>query len=696
MADSEERIGIASDVLDAGVEAETRLRSAMARTESTVRRLVDSNIIGIVWSNNRGDILDANDAFLRIVGYSREQLEAGEVRWLDMTPPEWLPLDDNAIRELDTIGTFETYEKEYIRKDGTRVPVLLGGARLEGGCGDEQICYILDLSKQKEAESALRFIAEAGVALARSLDLQTTLETLLGLLVPSHGDWAAINVREADGRIKTVAARHSDPLRADLALRLVGSYSHNPNSMMGTANVYRTGRSVIFESLTGVEIRTALLPEYHESFFALGLGSFAIVPISLGESVIGTLGIGSMGHGRRFTAAELTVLEELAMRAALAIENARVYEREHRVAFELQKAALPSSLPDVPGFALDSVYEAGRSEALIGGDWYDAVRLPDGRTVISIGDVAGSGIAAAVTMANMRQVIRGTALAYGDPWIVLETADRALRADDPGRFVTAFVGVLDPVTETLTYASAGHPMPLVRAADGSVSELPGPVGAPLGLRTGRAEAAPPIALQPDSLIVLYTDGLIESTRDIAAGERTLREALATISPDADGVAAALRFRVLGEEGAPDDVAILTVRVLGGAVVRRWTFASHDAQSAQRVRLEIIALLRDAGATPEQVLDAEVIFSELIANVVRHAPGIVEAALDFSAPSPVLHILDCGRAGATEHDGVDALLESGRGLFIASRLARDVWVSPRQEGGSHARAALDVGPAHRSL
>jgi serine phosphatase RsbU (regulator of sigma subunit)/anti-sigma regulatory factor (Ser/Thr protein kinase) len=465
---------------------------------------------------------------------------------------------------------------------------------------------------------------------------------------------------------------------------------------MGTPNVYRTGRSVIFESLTGNEIGATVMPEYQDSFVRLGLGSFAIVPIMLGETVIGTLGIGSMGHGKRYTAAELTILEQLAMRAALAMENARVYEREHRVAFELQKAALPSSLPDVPGFALDSVYEAGRSEALIGGDWYDAVRLPDGRTVISIGDVAGSGIAAAVTMANMRQVIRGTALAYGDPWIVLETADRALRADDPGRFVTAFVGVLDPVTETLTYASAGHPMPLVRKADGNVYELPGPVGAPLGLRTGRAETAPPTVLEPGSLIVLYTDGLIEATRDIAAGEVKLREAVAALAPDADAPAAALRSSVLGDGGAPDDVALLTVRVRGGAKVRRWSFASDDAAAAQAARLEIIAMLREAGATPEQVVDTEVIFSELVANVVRHAPGIVEAALDFSAPSPVLHVLDRGKPGATDRDEVDSLLESGRGLFIASRLARDVWVSPRLDGGSHARAALDVGPMCRSL
>ena len=182
----------------------------------------------------------------------------------------------------------------------------------------------------------------------------------------------------------------------------------------------------------------------------------------------------------------MPLFEALTRRAAISIENARLYEREREIATEFQRAALPISLPHVAGARFDSIYVPASNRELLGGDWYDALRLSDGRIVVSIGDVAGSGLGAAVIMASMRQVIRGVAQVYADPIAMLDAADRTLKTEHPDTFVTAFVGVFDPIPRA-DHASAGHPPPLLREADGTVTAL-GTGALPLGLRV-RGETA---------------------------------------------------------------------------------------------------------------------------------------------------------------------------------------------------------------
>jgi anti-sigma regulatory factor (Ser/Thr protein kinase) len=364
------------------------------------------------------------------------------------------------------------------------------------------------------------------------------------------------------------------------------------------------------------------------------------------------------------------------------------YARDHAVSLAFQNAALPQTLPIVPGLAFDAMYEAAGEDALVGGDWYDAFRLPDGRVVISVGDVGGSGLEAAVTMGAVRQAIRGAAQVFPEPAAALDAADRALRSEQPDRIVTAFLGILDPLTLVLSYASAGHPPPLFRCEDGFVGDLSA-TDLPLGLRNERtAGSNHSLVLPQGSLLVLYTDGLTESTRDMLEGERRLREAVARdhIFRSA-GPAAAIRRAVMDESS--DDVAILTVRVGPGSErMKRWTFRADDPAVATSVRREIAGVLLSAGATAAEAADAELVFGELLGNVVRHTGGPVEAALDLTAESPILHVLDRG-PGFTYYARLpkDTLSESGRGLFITKMLARDVIVEPRPEGGSHARVVL---------
>jgi PAS domain S-box-containing protein len=279
------------------------------------------------------------------------------------------------------------------------------------------------------------------------------------------------------------------------------------------------------------------------------------VPIVAG-SMHGTMRV-QMTGGRAFSRHDAAFFAEFARRLAPAIANAELSERDRIVARSFQEAALPASLPLVAGLRFDAMYEAGKTEALVGGDWYDVFALADGRIVVSIGDVAGSGLAAAVTMAGVRQSIRGAAHVRADPGVMLDAAQRVLN-DDTGRFVTAFVGVIDPRTASLTYGSAGHPPPLLRLAGGAVEELTGN-GVPLGVNGGASATERTIDLPAASLLVLYTDGLIEATRDIIAGERQLRAVLG----EEKVYAAELPARILHDRmlanGSRDDVAILTIR-----------------------------------------------------------------------------------------------------------------------------------------
>ena len=316
--------------------------------------------------------------------------------------------------------------------------------------------------------------------------------------------------------------------------------------------------------------------------------------------------------------------------------------------------------------------------------------MTDGRVVISVGDVMGSGLDAAVTMAAARQAIRGAAQVFPEPAAVLDAADRALRSEQPDRIVTAFLGIIDPVTGIISYASAGHPPPLMYYRDGSIAEL-NVADLPLGLRNERASGEDTaIAFPEGALLVLYTDGLTESTRDVFAGERRLRAALAREDVrNAPAPAAAILEAVLHEP--TDDVAILTV-AMGARSERivRWSFPSSDASAAGEVRREFARILRGAHAGEAEVADAVTVFGELLGNVVRHTEDDVEAALDMTAEEPVLHVLDRG-PGFKFYARLpkDSMSESGRGLYIATKLARDVSVVPRPDGGSHARVVLKM-------
>jgi anti-sigma regulatory factor (Ser/Thr protein kinase) len=300
-------------------------------------------------------------------------------------------------------------------------------------------------------------------------------------------------------------------------------------------------------------------------------------------------------------------------------------------------------------------------------------------------------------MGNMRQIIRGIAQVHADPALMLDAADRALRLEHPEKFVTAFVGVYDPINNTLTYASAGQPPPLLRHPDGRIEPLAG-TGLPLGLRSNSTHSgSTTIDLAAGSCLLLYTDGLTESDRAPLSGEQRMLEIFADVAADPDNrPAERIVERMMNGAAARDDVAVLvlTVRATpdrdsrGRESLQRWTLQTHDARSVTAARRVFAAAFADHGAARDDVAIAEVVFGELVSNTVRYAAGAVEVIVDWSGPDPVLHVIDNGPG--FRHIAIlppDLLSESGRGLFIVSAFTQDFRVSKGPRGGSHACAVL---------
>jgi len=409
------------------------------------------------------------------------------------------------------------------------------------------------------------------------------------------------------------------------------------------------------------------------------------LPLVADGAHVGTLYL----HGVAGT--DVRLLSAAAERCARALANARRFERERHVALTFQNAALVSNLPNGSGFTFDAIYEAGRAEALVGGDWYDAFRLPDGRFVVSIGDVVGSGLQAAIAMVNVRQTVRGVAQVHPDPALMLQAAERTLRAQHPDRFVTAFVGVIDPVTQRCTYANAGHPGPYLRLPGGAVVQIPGG-GIPLGLDLSMTVDLQEFVLAPGSMLVLYTDGLIEATRDVLEGERRLELALRDPAlPQRGRAAQFLRDAVLGD--APrDDVAIMVISVATSDPVQRWRFDPRWSDVTARVRGELCAALERQSLDAARKLDVELIFAELIGNALRHAPGTLELILEVHDDRVVLHLLDKGPGFEfSPRLPSDLYSERGRGLYLIRCFATDFIVERRAGGGSHARISFITRP-----
>jgi sigma-B regulation protein RsbU (phosphoserine phosphatase) len=294
--------------------------------------------------------------------------------------------------------------------------------------------------------------------------------------------------------------------------------------------------------------------------WAKGIRALMGVPLVADGRVIGVLHVGSL-TSRAFTSDDVELLQLAADRAAAAVHSLMV--RDERIAAAaLQRSLLPSSLPAAQGAVMAARYVPG--EGAVGGDWYDVFVLPSGELGLVIGDVTGSGLAAAVVMGRMRSALRAYALEASDPAEVLARLDRKMQYFEPGVAATVLYAVFDPGLDQMRICSAGHYPPVV-AVPGRAAEL---AEVPPGLLIGAALDVPrPVArleITPGTLLCFYTDGLIESREhSIDQGLARLCQAVTPQSPDA--ACAAVMAALVGNEPARDDIALLMVQRPAGTV-----------------------------------------------------------------------------------------------------------------------------------
>ena len=541
------------------------------------------------------------------------------------------------------------------------------------------------LEEEQRVSRRMHVLADASIALMESFDIQKMFDRLVTTIIPAFGDCASILLFE-DGSLRVSAIAHADPELDFVARAFLETHPLKPEIEAGAlAGLEAVMGASIDENpaaTTEAVMRPYLLPLARK----LGAKSSISVPMLLRGLPVGVLTAHYSRADARYREDDKPLFEELARRAATAIEHVRSFERERRVATTFQRASLPGALPVDDRLAFSAVYLPGSADAEIGGDWYDAFRLRDGRYMVSIGDVTGRGLGAAVVMGRVRQAIRTLALHVTDPARLLDDVDDVLVQSDADEIVTAIVGVIDPRTGIFTYASAGHPPPMLRMLDGRTLELPCD-GLPLGLRQRGATRSKEYIVPPESTLLLYTDGLIESTRDLAAGLERLHRALGVEAILYSANAAQLVQESVLFDGSPDDVAVLSVS-FGPA--KRWSFEADDAEAAQDARGGFVEYMRSMAQEGADLFNAELIFGELVSNVVRHAPGPIDIAAVWQADFATLHVIDRG----TGFDLISALpkdvmSETGRGLFVVDALSEEFAVMNLPGRGAHAKVRLDV-------
>jgi PAS domain S-box-containing protein len=553
------------------------------------RAVVAAGLSFTITDPNQPDdpLVFVNPAFERTTGYSAEEAVGRNCRFLQ--GPDTDPRAVARVRELLAREEHGTVLLLNSRKDGTAFwnelslsPVYDGDGALTHFVGIQADVTARVLAEQErerhlaaeqqartEAEHAQRrlaLLAEATSMLAATLDVDESLDRLTRLVVPLLADWCTVHLLAPDGEVQRVAAIHRDPGKQDLLRRLEELQPTGLSDRSITAGVLRGGPPVLVEDVGHEQIERAVNdPELVEVYESIGLASVIVVPLRARRQVLGALALFTDGSGRSFDEEDLVTAADLARRAALTVDNARLYQREHEVAEALQRSLLPD-LPDIRGLDVAARYLPGSSAAQVGGDWYDLFRLPDGAVGLAVGDVMGHDLTAAAAMGQLRSVLQSYAWQGSSPAVVLDRLDQLVQGLDMAQLATCIYGRLElpglGQDGVLRLANAGHLPPALRRGDGHVRLLTSAVsllvGAALDIERDELEES----VGPGSLLVLYTDGLVEHRgRDLDEGLETLQRALESAPQGSAQEVLDALLDALVEGDLDDDVAVLVVRVL---------------------------------------------------------------------------------------------------------------------------------------
>ncbi|MDT3397393.1 SpoIIE family protein phosphatase [Streptomyces sp. B1866] len=611
--------------------------------------------------------------------------------------------------------------------------------RLHGGSGRPigVAGLATDVTGRRRAEQEaagvrrnLALLNEAGARIGTSLDLETTARELLDVAVPQFCDLASVDLHQGllsgdetppglpDGsaelrRVAFASAISDGPIPFGDCCR---SVTADDGGIPGIPKPVQVGEmhrypfnSPCAQALRTAQVRVVPGRDSAESpELGTVLQSTLVVPMIARDTVVGLAQFSRAKGSEPFGERDTALAVELAARAAVSIDNARLYRREHERALILQRSLLPPGDPEAAGLDIACRYLPGNAATEVGGDWFDVIELPGHRTALVVGDVMGRGLRAAVAMGELRTAVRTLALLDLEPAEVLAQLDEICRglgtpgpphrtATRPARggrsadgssdlaevyLATCVYAVYDPVTRRCTIANAGH-LPTVLVEPGDPARLMEmPAGLPLGVG-GEPFEETEVELRDGALLALYTDGLVES-RDHALDEglQALRTAL-TGRGGADSATASLEdvcdhvLSSLDTHHGEDDIALLMARVQGlpADSVGDWQLLS-DPQSVGRAR-ELTRTQLESWDLAALADTTELLVSELVTNALRYGEGEIRLRLLLDR-TLVCEVWDGGLVQPRRRRARDTD-EGGRGLQLVGLLSAG-WGSRRTPRG----------------
>ncbi|MER6075575.1 SpoIIE family protein phosphatase [Streptomyces sp. NPDC001817] len=411
----------------------------------------------------------------------------------------------------------------------------------------------------------LALLAETTTLLTSTLDIHEALRRLINLVVPRIADWAVIDLLSERDEVSRFAVAHAEGGTVAFREDLQGPMPPVPQeSPMPLSRALRG----VTSSFAGPETYqgppdSGIAVEQRRLFEATGMHSAIVVPLRSLHDVLGALTLGRADQPDRFTATDVALLEDVARRASLGLENARLYQRQRKVAETMQRHLLPK-LPRTPGRSMTARYLPAPDASEVGGDWYDAFTLPDGATALAIGDVVGHDLEAAAGMAQLRNMLRAYAVSQQKPPSkIVEWLDRAtldIAEVSMATLVFARMSENDAGQCELSWTNAGHPPPLLVTYEGMARYLTDGHGILLGVTPGQVRPDATAELPPGATLLLYTDGLIESpSHTLDEGLHHLRRHAASL---AHRPLESFTDELLARARPPDnddDVALLAVR-----------------------------------------------------------------------------------------------------------------------------------------
>ncbi|RST08567.1 GAF domain-containing protein [Streptomyces sp. WAC05374] len=417
----------------------------------------------------------------------------------------------------------------------------------------------------QRALDRLTLLAETTTAMTSTLDSHAAVRRVCRILVPQLADWCAVDLLDDDGRPRRISVVHRNPGILPVG-GLTGPLPDIPEEPVGPLSRVLIGAGPLLLTATDILGPDRAADPLHarqlELFDQLGTHTAVVAPVRARRQVLGALTIGRSADRAPLTDDDLAMVEDLTHRIALGVDNARLHRETQHIAERLQRSLLPT-LPKTGPLRLAARYTPAAATAEVGGDWYDSFPLPNGSTTMIMGDVTGHDLRAAITMSQLRNMLRGIGCDRQEPpGHILRRLDLAHQSLYPHATATCLYALLDQDDEgwTLAYSSAGHPPPLLVTHEGDTRYLKGGRGLLLGVDPDLPRTHATETLPPRSTVLMYTDGLIERRgEDLSHGMTRLRQHAAALArEDLDTFCDELIAGMTTDH--TDDIALLVARM----------------------------------------------------------------------------------------------------------------------------------------